>query len=244
MWWNARSLMKLEKVQFAYYLLQKHNIDIAIISETWLSKRIQLLNGNYKWFQTKYNDSKGIVIISELTYEIIEEPCNEYDGCIKLLSLRDNNKILAFIIGCYLCPTNKKNIFNELTLLIKKIRLKMQNSQIILAGDFNSNSKHMENFGKNTYLKISKANFTFTRSQKFKDSYSYNMLDYILSNGEDFGWNLVNKIADSDHYPIIGRIKLKNISKSKKCFKSWKIIRYTNEENTIRLLKCNWPFEI
>ena len=69
-------------------------------------------------------------------------------------------------------------------------------------------------------------------------------MDYILSNGEDFGWILVNERADSDHYPIIWRIKLKNISKSKKSFKSWKIIRDTNEENITRLLKCNLFFDI
>ena len=81
-----------KKVKFLFYMLKIYNIGIAIITETWLDKRLQILNSNYRWYQTK-KIIEEFAILANYNLKIKEEVCDEFDGCFKLISLRANEKL-------------------------------------------------------------------------------------------------------------------------------------------------------
>ena len=126
--------------------------------------------------------------------------------------------------------------------LINKIKRKTINANIILAGDFNTNPLIMSKMCDKLNLNILNSNLPFTRSQKLKDNISQSTLDYILSNTIHLNWSFIKDKADSDHYPIYGQVKINNISKTRKAYKIFKILRYRNEENLIELLRTGWSY--
>ena len=171
LWWNARSLKQKEKTLFLYNLIHIHNIDITVVSETWLEDKLKLPDGNFQIYQTRHNAHKGVAIIVKNSIESKEEPLKEYDNCFKLISLRRNNQIKAYILGYYICPTNKKKLLNICKECINKIRMKTKHTQIILAGDFNLNAKDMNLFSNSQNLHIVNNSSITTRSQNLKINY-------------------------------------------------------------------------
>ena len=111
-----------------------------------------------------------------------------------------------------------------------------------MAGDFNTNPLIMSKMCDKLNLNILNSNLPFTRSQKLKDNISQRTLDYILSNTIHLNWSRIKNKADSDHYPIYSQVKINNISKTRKAYKIFKILRHTNEKNLIELLRTGWPY--
>ena len=156
-----------------------------MISEAWLEDKLKLPDGNFQIYQTRHNAHKGVeIMIVKNSIESKEEPLEEYDSCFKLISLRRNNQIRAYILGCYICPTNKKKLLNICKECVNKIRMKTKYAQIILAGDFNLNPKDMNLFSNSQNLHIVNNSSTTTRSQKFKNQLSCSTLDHISSNAK------------------------------------------------------------
>ena len=206
-----------------------------MISETWLEDKLKLPDGNFQIYQTRHNAHKGVAIIVKNSIESKEEPLEEYDSCFKLISLRRNNQIKAYILGCYICPTNKKKLLNICKECVNKIRMKTKYAQIILAGDFNLNPKDMNLFSTSQNLHIVNNSSITTRSQKFKNQLSCSTLDYILSNAKPLDFKKIEDKADSDHFPIMCKLTISNISRSIKTYKFVKIIRRASEEQITSL---------
>lgn len=53
--WNARSI-RSKKLEL-FHFLEKHNVDICLISETWLNNNFSLRNNNY--YSYRYDRSTG-----------------------------------------------------------------------------------------------------------------------------------------------------------------------------------------
>ena len=97
--------------------------------------------------------------------------------------------------------------------------MKTKYAQIILAGDFNLNPKDMNLFSNSQNLHIVNNSSITTRSQKLKNQLSCSTLDYILSNAKLLDFKKIEDKADSDHFPIMCKLTISNISRSIKTYK-------------------------
>ena len=121
MTWNARSLINRNKQEYLWIKIFNLKQDVAVITETWLNYKLFPRNQNYVWAQSLYEGSKGIAIITRKELWWKEENIREFEGCLKLVSVGENNS-KVFIFGVYLNKNNRQEILKEIKTKIRKIK--------------------------------------------------------------------------------------------------------------------------
>jgi exonuclease III len=150
---NCRSLLpKLDEIE---WLLSTANIDVACISETWLSKNVSDTEVNIDGYNITRKDrigrsGGGVLIYSKQNLDI-KERCDLVIGdnsemiWIELIMKKKENNIL---ISCaYRPPNADAEYLSDLTDSIEKAS--SENKDMILMGDLNINYKIDENLYNN-----------------------------------------------------------------------------------------------
>ena len=78
--------------------MDKYQPDVLILVETWLEEQLKLEGSEYEIIQTKSHKSRGVAIIYR-NVEIKKEI--EQFNNILVCSIRDRNRVKAYIIGVY-----------------------------------------------------------------------------------------------------------------------------------------------
>ena len=190
--------MNFQKILAINYLIDEHRPNIMIIWETWLSKDPTGINQEYETFRTINWSSKGVCIICKRG--IVEKSYTNDEPYLMAIKLRQQD---TYIIGVYMKEDIKQNILNQIVNLLKRIRRKNSNPNIILFEDCNTSQNwRIDMIEKVTNLKVPEDNKTWvTRSQKRMQQLSWNTLDYSLTNSSvtNFCWI---EHSQSDHFPI------------------------------------------
>ena len=129
-----------------WHLVSEHKPDIMIVVETWMSERIPILNTRYKVQQTFNNNYQGICIIAKNEFDMKIESDDCLSRKIMVVSIRLNEKICVYVIGVYRKAELKRDISNEVTRIIRRIKKKQRNINILVFGDMNIN--HRDNIEK------------------------------------------------------------------------------------------------
>ena len=91
---------------------------------------IKILNTEYKLIQTTYSNYQGVWIIYKENLNINFEYSDNNTGWVLVSSIRENKKIVAYIIGIYRRTENKKEITEEVSGIIKGLG---ENRSIIIS---------------------------------------------------------------------------------------------------------------
>lgn len=155
--------LKNKDSEFSYFL-HSNNIDIAIITETWLRPETKL---NFTDYEIVRHDSAGglaIIIKKSLQFYIL--PSVDINNC-EMLMIKLKSNVDLTIGAIYISPSvhfsfnDLKTIFNEY-------------SRVILGGDMNAKHQAWNNFTNNT---------RGVRLQKFID---HNNISIISSNSYSY----------------------------------------------------------
>ena len=215
--------MNFQKILAINYLIDEHRPDIMIIWETWLSKDPTGINQEYETFRTINWRSKGVCITCKRG--IAEKSFTNDEPYLMAIKLRQQD---TYIIRVYMKEDIKQNILNQIVNLLKRIRRKHSNPNIILFGDCNTNQNwRIDMIEKVTNLKVPEDNKTWVIwSQKRTQQLSWNTLDYFLTNSSvtNFCWI---EHSQSDHFPIKCNIRNWYKSTTRKC--------YTTHSNNISI---------
>ena len=131
--WNANGLLK-HKHEFEYFL-NKQDIDVALVTETYLSPSIELKIPNYSIYRSDYpsGNSRGgaaVIIKSYLQhYELLEWCIEEYQ--VKTVNVTFENLEISFG-AVYSPPPTKPDIEQYLQLFASA------GNRFILGGDLNA----------------------------------------------------------------------------------------------------------
>ena len=130
-----------------------------------------------------------------------------------IIAVQLESKQGTFVIGTYLKEKEKAVILDQLRNLIARIRGKYWKPQIIIFGDFNTNSNlKINQIETITGLKSSDKNCKLiTREQQRKSNTSKSTIDYFLSSTEITEIEAIESKV-SDHKPIITNIANQEIS--------------------------------
>ena len=243
MTWNARSLINRNKQEYLWIKIFNLKPDVVVITETCLNYKLFPRNQNYVWAQSLHEGSKGIAIITRKELWWKEENIREFEGCLKLVSIGENNS-KVFIFGVYLNKNNRQEILKEIKTKIRKIKRWYRNEQIIITGDFNARPSEMYKLEK--LLKVSWWNKNFnlkTRRQICKNKMKESTLDYILATKQIENLKKVQVNEASDHQILIGDIETEMVRK-RKLYKISKTKMILNKEDLEKLVNSEWPLEI
>jgi len=131
MLWNATSLNGKEK-EFDYFI-NNNNIDIALVTKTWLNPKTNLNFVNYDIIRSDspriIADGVAIIINARIKYHIL--PQINIAGCDILLIKIQSGLKLNLTIGMIYVPSSIQFDFDSLNNIIK-------DSLIIFSGDFNA----------------------------------------------------------------------------------------------------------
>lgn len=133
--WNACSIIgkKLELQEF----IEENNVDIVLLSETWLHNGLQLKIPNYKIYRNDRQNRPGggtaILIKSKIKHDLFSTPDLVHLECT-IIQIYVANIGPVKVIAAYL-PPNVPFLPNEFDSVLNT------NSPLILAGDLNSKSR-------------------------------------------------------------------------------------------------------
>jgi len=214
MLWNATSL--ISKANELNYFIDKNNIDIALVTETWLNLQINLnfLNCEIIRSDTTRNKPGGVAIIinKQIKFHTIAQiNMAECDLLIKLLS---NINLTVWVIYV---PPKAKFSFNLLNTVLTKY------ASIIIGGDYNAKHKNWNNFSNNArgsrlYKYINNSDTSLIHS----NTYTYRVprrnvsnIDIFLTKDVPYSYTC-NTIFDmsSNHFPVILKFENVNVTRS------------------------------
>ena len=209
--WNARSLNNKSESVMQY--LGDHNIDLAFVSETWLTDQSNVTTANIKSFgydiiHSFRHDARGggtaIIFKSILSVNPVNLATNDItsfgyiSGCVKCLA--DVNLLLLCIYRTG--PTNQK-FFDDLNNLLSSASLK--SDYIVIGGDFNI---HMENSTAHSD-ELLDVTSSYGFELLFNDIPTHvdgGSIDLVFYTSNLLDKKLVTVISDfnkSDHFPIV-----------------------------------------
>ena len=198
--WNCRSLT-FNKELFINMLIEEHQLDLIILCETWLTRNPSIIDKRYDTFRTVDSAHQGVCIIAKR-------------GTVRKSFINDESYLMAveliytgtIVIGVYLKEDLKDKILEQLVKRLHRIDRKYKNPNIIIYGDFNTNShwtiKKIEN---KTNLKWATSNNSIiTRTQKTLNILKNSTLDYYLSSTNISELKTIETEL-SDHKPIFAK---------------------------------------
>ena len=132
--WNCRSLT-FNKELFINMLIEEHQLDLIILCETWLTRNPSIIDKRYDTFRTLDSAHQGVCIIAKR-------------GTVRKSFINDEPYLMAveliytgtIVIGVYMKEDLKDKILEQLVKLLHRIDRKYKNPNIIIYGDFNTNS--------------------------------------------------------------------------------------------------------
>ena len=242
--WNARSIRERVRNEFMWHIITEQNPDIMIIVETWMNEEIKVLNTKYKVIQTKKQNFQGVSIISK-DFDIKIEWEDVQTSWFLVSSIRKEGKVIAYVIGIYRKTTLKREITQEISNILKRIRRKHQKISIIIYGDMNTNRKDNIEKLKNLWkLRCNPNNkMLITRTQMIKDKQTESTLDFIMSTDNIKNIRRIEQKGGSDHYPILAEIEISNNWRTNKTYKLTRINRNPTREQITELFKTGWPLQ-
>jgi len=142
MLWNATSLNGKDE-EFTYFI-NNNNVDVALVTETWLNSQTNLKIVNYEIIRS---DSPriiagGVAIIIKKQLKFYTLPQIKIAGCdIVLIKIQSN---LNMTVGVIYVPPKIQFSFDSIASTLNKY------SPIILGGDYNARHTTWNNFSNNT----------------------------------------------------------------------------------------------
>ena len=203
---ELKIIIKEKKILYTNYLLDKYKPDYTIIWETWLNSKPTLINTEYEIFQTAFSKFQGVWIIAKKN-TVNKVYLNDKQYIIAIESRRKEH--IHFVIGVYFKHKIKHEILNQEANLIKRIRRTYRLPEIIMFWDLNPdlNFTH-ELIEKTLNLKTCIQNkIMITREQNRLGSTVESTLDFFFSTQQFESIEKLDKF-DSDHYPIISKLKI------------------------------------
>lgn len=136
---NINSIRPVSNRSLLTKLLQKHNVDIAILSEIWLKPDENFKFTGYKFIKkTRDNGYGGVAFLikNEIAFQEIPLPDIQPVEAIAIKTTNTINPILFISIYIPPSPINNSQIRNPLSTLLNFID--QVNLRTVLAGDFNA----------------------------------------------------------------------------------------------------------
>lgn len=170
--WNANGLKN--HANELYYFLHNKNIDLALISETHLTKNINFKINGYKIIRADHPDGTAhagaaILIKSSILYTELQSTNKPYLQAANIL-INVNNCIPITISSVYFPPPKHNNAVSYQSQQISEPKLQSffqkLGSSFIIGGDFNSKhiswgSRYTNTRGRILHNSILKNNITF-----------------------------------------------------------------------------------
>jgi len=215
MLWNATSLNNKED-EFSYFI-NNNNIDIALITETWLNPLTKVNFTNYDIIRMDspriIAGGVAIVIDKQIKYSFL--PQIDFAGCnILLIKIQSG---LNLTVGIIYAPPGVQFDFDLLKNFCNDY------SPFVLAGDFNAKHRSWNNFSNNT-RGVQLHNFIQNNDISIVHSNTYSHItprrkpsniDLFLV--KDVSYNsicyTINDLS-SNHLPVILKFDQVNISKN------------------------------
>lgn len=210
--WNATSINNKD-IEFSYFL-HSNNIDIAIVTETWLNPNTKLYFSNYNIIRL---DSPrviagGVAIIIKNSIKFNTFPSPKLSiGEVLLVNI---NAGVNLIIGAIYIPPSITFDVNSLDSIFRGSR-----TPIILGGDFNAKHTHWNNFynnarGAKLFHYINNSNISIIHSDTFtykQPSRRNSNLDFFLVKDIPYLNNCYSlDELSSNHIPVI--LELENVN--------------------------------
>lgn len=154
---NVNSIITNQRRASLLNLINKHNPDITLISETKLNKTHKIQFKNYDIIRTdRYNATQGggtaILIKKPIAYQHItpksQQENNKLETTIIKLELKENENL--FIISAYTSHGNNEQFNQDFNNLFKNLQLNQNKNYYIIAGDFNAKHTSWKNDNYNT----------------------------------------------------------------------------------------------
>ena len=171
----------------------------------------------------------------------------ESDDCqsswILVVSIRSNGEICAYIIEVYRKAELKRDISNEVTRIIRRIKKKQRNVNILVFGDINVNHRdNIEKLQKDWGLEINyENNKIVTRKQVLKNRAVESTLDYFLSTSPIKYVRRIDNNGGSYHYSLEATIDIPNLQCTNKSYTIIKWNRNPTTKEIKELFKSDWP---
>lgn len=244
--WNARGVKNKKDELFAF--LNRENVDICLLTESWLNSSLSIKNNNYFCYRCDRSSRRGggvaIIIKKSIRHTLLPLPNTNLIESIGI-NITNNGTTCTSLFCCYFGggradPLQKQIFTNDLRLLTRTP------GNLVLGGDFNSRHRLWGCNRANVWGSLL-YNFSLSRglSVHFPNEHSYvpasaryqsSTLDLFVSNNCQL---LSNTIAindlGSDHLPV-QTILHSNYTKVKKFFYDIKNANWTVFGRTINRL--------
>ena len=150
----------------------------------------------------------------------------------------------TYLIGIYVKDSKREEIINQLWTLLNRIRIKHDESNIIVFGDMNTGNKmNIKLIEKKTGLKWSDENIRInTREHIRKGTMILSTLDYFITSNKIWEMRTIQSHL-SDHKPLIAKIEItENKQKHNRAYYHYCTYKVT-KENITKTLNTKWPDE-
>lgn len=198
---NVRSLTN--KSFIVNDLISTHNLDITLLTETWLDRNgtvalIETAPPNFKFLQTTRTEKRGggIAAVLSDSYSCKEiPPFGEFTSFEHLaISITCNAPIL--IITVYRPPKSKYGFLDEFSELLSKVSTNYD--CIIISGDFDIHVDNKTDPDAQNFICLLEA-FDFTQHVSGPTHNKGHTLDLVISKGLNITVPCVMDVAISDH---------------------------------------------
>jgi len=216
MLWNATSLNNKEHE--LTYFINNSNIDVVLVTETWLNPRTNINFVNYEIIRSdspRRNNVGGVAIIinKQLKFHIL--PQVTIDRCDVLLIKIQSN--VGLTVGVIYAPPKAKFTCNLLNNIVSS------NSPIVIGGDFNAKHKSWNNFNNNfrglqlyNYIKDNDISIIHSNTFTYRVPHSNpSNLDIFIT--KDVPYNYICYTMDeltSNHLPVILKFDRVNVART------------------------------
>jgi len=215
MLWNATSINGKED-EFGYYINNK-NIDIALITETWLKSHSKINFSNYDIIRSDStrNNAGGVAIVvnTKLKFHTLP-PINISECEITLIKLQSG---INLTVGVIYVPPNAQFVFESLNDIFNNY------APIIIGGDFNAKHRSWNNIANNSrgiklYNYLRHYDITLIHSSTYTHKLprrNPSNIDIFLT--KDLSYNSTcstDNDLSSNHLPVILTFDRVNIAKN------------------------------
>lgn len=142
---NVNSIISLQRRLNLKDLVEEHDPDFVLLSETKLSNKYKINIENYSCARDdRPNSIQGggtaALIKNKIKFQHIHPACLVNAKCLEatIIKVKINHNDSLFIIAAYAAGNNKKEFIPELSSLFKELNLAHPNTYYVLAGDLNA----------------------------------------------------------------------------------------------------------
>ena len=123
-------------------LIEDSGTDIAVLTETWLQRRLTLTTKGYMVAQSPSAHNQGVMIVATNTRIREIQPIHPAlwttNTVVVKACLKQSNSAI-FIIGHYSQPGQSQSLNEEIAHFVQLLRHRSQTTPIIIGGDLNRN---------------------------------------------------------------------------------------------------------